>query len=103
MSTGELVGLTDLQFSVAMGFTSNTTTVTLRTARVLATSSPIPDEPGDSFSLREAVRNTIQGRTSGDYDELLAPVKAARTEKKVTLVAIQARTPPGEPCRTVYE
>ena len=33
------------QFSVTIGLTSKTTTVTLRTARVFATSSPIPEEP----------------------------------------------------------
>jgi len=33
------------QFSVTIGLTSRTTTVTLRTARVLANSSPTPDAP----------------------------------------------------------
>lgn len=33
------------QFSVTIGFTSNTTTVTFRTASVLAINSPIPDAP----------------------------------------------------------
>lgn len=33
------------QFSVTMGFTSRTTTVTLRTARVFASNSPIPEAP----------------------------------------------------------
>ncbi len=33
------------QFSVTIGFTSRTTTVTLRTAKVFASSSPIPEAP----------------------------------------------------------
>ena len=35
------------QFSVTIGFMSRTTTVTLRTANVLASSSPMPEAPLD--------------------------------------------------------
>lgn len=44
----------DLQFSVTIGFTSSTTTLTFLTAKVFARSSPTPEEPmvdRDDFSV----------------------------------------------------
>lgn len=79
-----------------MGLTSSTTTVTLRTARVLATSSPTPEEPCLPFEKYSAdIRAAV--RTSCHHDDLLAPVERSRAEEQAALVTVEARIPLEKP------
>jgi hypothetical protein len=77
-----------LQFSVTMGLTSKTTTVTFRTAKVLANKAPIPEEPVWGCNKRVEVRlHNEYGLAASDKNDLLSPVESLWAVKPATAIA----------------
>ena len=71
-----------------IGLTSSTTTVTFRTARVFANSSPIPDAPRKrvKISLKDLI---MEEHTTSNENNLFTPVKGCWSEKEASLIAVQ--------------
>jgi hypothetical protein len=78
-----------------IGLTSSTTTVTPRTANVLAMSSPIPDEPKDGQRLARTAN--IAARTSRDKNHLFSPIKLFGCEENISSITVERRQPFDEP------
>ena len=83
-----------LQFSVTIGFTSSTATVTFRTASVFAISSPMPDAPKiqEVISI-EIIQLCESERTSCDNYNLVTPVEASWCPPDASLVTIKKGVP----------
>ena len=93
------------QFSVAIGLTSRTTTVTLRTARVLANSSPTPDAPAKMTRIHCIMipRRMDNRRTASNDNDLFTPIEWRASKEEILMVTIQQRTPLDEPYTPIVE
>lgn len=85
------LGQEHAQFSVWIGFMSRTTTFTLRTASVFASSSPIPDDPVDNPEFQGIDRFTEL--TSSDEHDLLTPIQRFGCKEETSLISVQCREP----------
>lgn len=73
--------------SVWIGFISSTTTLTLRTASVFASSSPTPDDPIPDAEFQDT--HALPIRTSGYEHNLLTPVKRFGRKEETCLISVE--------------
>lgn len=70
---------------------SRTTTFTLRTASVFASSSPIPDDPVGDTEFHEIC--WFAKRTASNEYDLLTPIQRFGCEEETSLISIRGREP----------